>query len=967
MARVLAQLAAWLEGVPLGSASFFLNEPKFWNELERLMWLVLCNRWVCYDTFELKAYAYRFLESRATADKLRRLFESYLEICISLMRVDRSRLRTTEDLLSEQDFISLRHLPALVYLLRSDSHPWTSFGVSSMARGFSRSVHAVARDLRRVFLECKHHGVVLNLLLAAQGRSRPSAYLQIASSVFEIMLGYSDSPPQFICHSRQDFYPTLLQLCHPMESLLQDTSKVPDTHTTRDAIRTMGRLLLCLCEQDSARAEDFISELLVTQDQLNDPVTEVAPDLLRILIDIPDPSDRAFLIAQVWQLRLLKIYLIKGRMGLRVLSITSMTDVLTYSYEAYKDDLRHPVLLHLGDLMIREQIVEYILSVNSHPQIISRSKNVVGFLGVTNHWSQQQTEVCWDALCHAQDPHILAAIANMLREVAFFVDPEELCHFFRKIFHVQVKDLTQAIFDVFTGMVTNIIEGKSFRRTTFDWTTAESTAKPWNVCLRIIQDTAPCRDSSPLMIQLHESACDLLQRILARFAGLEGRELEQVFAECVSEIEKKSSKATGSVHALELLNIRKQWEALQLYRAKPETIRTIFEELGTFFERERHQGPYPQYEEALDHRVELIRFFIKHLPELMPVEFYSNIWDHTVGRYALDAGLRDRIWHKFASFNTEVPQNDFCKRLITLYVPSLEPQYFSRGLFDFVASYPFPPGNSGMDASNDDDKPSQIAGSDLLWRIIVDAPEGTIETDATELLASRYASIPVGSALKNLEDEHDTLVQKCCQTLMREYRTIRASEIGRPMDGGKEAILTEVDRKLAEHRLTRIVRFLNLLLEKIRANHRFSPRVYHNHHEVKHTVIAQKGTPIIITYNSGGAQDKNILPIGTENSLHELEARLCQATGFTQINLFFAGRRLNPPERSADTLLGALGVSSGGHMLVQKASSDGGVCQTLRPRNRGLSVFETALDDHFEELFSSMDSDDHVSEVVSTL
>jgi ubiquitin carboxyl-terminal hydrolase 34 len=69
----------------------------------------------------------------------------------------------------------------------------------------------------------------------------------------------------------------------------------------------------------------------------------------------------------------------------------------------------HPLLQYLADFLLRGRVVDYIISVDSHPQLISRSGNILGFLVVTHRWVDSQADAIWNTLTNSPDPRVVAA------------------------------------------------------------------------------------------------------------------------------------------------------------------------------------------------------------------------------------------------------------------------------------------------------------------------------------------------------------------------------------------------------------------------------------------------------------------------------------------------------------------------------------------------------------------------------
>lgn len=100
--------------------------------------------------------------------------------------------------------------------------------------------------------------------------------------------------------------------------------------------------------------------------------------------------------------------------------------------------------------------------------------------------------------------------------------------------------------------------------------------------------------------------------------------------------------------------------------------------------------------------------------------------------------------------------------------------------------------------------------------------------------------------------------------------------------------------------------------------------------------------------------------MGADHTVEDLYRRLCHVSGYTKINLFAKGQRLNVADRSSEKLSS---MDFGGQLLAQRAP-DADVTRPLSGQSMGSSVFESTVVEYFDELFSIMDSDDNISQMV---
>ena len=168
------------------------------------------------------------------------------------------------------------------------------------------------------------------------------------------------------------------------------------------------------------RREIFVgmSQLLATVMDLDVPETR---RLYRKVVDdgeILDVAAARSITAIVWKIKLLKRYIREGRMELRVMGVDTMATELVAFFNRYRQHSTYeirsndipPVLLRVAQALVEEQVMDYIFGVSSHPQIIHRCGNIIGFLVVTNNFTEDKADLLWDTLVTSQDPRIASAI-----------------------------------------------------------------------------------------------------------------------------------------------------------------------------------------------------------------------------------------------------------------------------------------------------------------------------------------------------------------------------------------------------------------------------------------------------------------------------------------------------------------------------------------------------------------------------
>jgi ubiquitin carboxyl-terminal hydrolase 34 len=946
---VLPQVTIWLDRLPISPpywTSYFLDKHVFWDEFASLVNKILQRRAPFGDQF--------CDEGQAEDDVFTSFFGAYLRVCPALMQADAETLsQCTPEEAGTAVILSCRHIGHVSLILRREKP--NVFGL--LDREYGVDMQSMTTQLARVFVRAD--GIKSLLAFAKHACSKLAVHMLhgTAISITQLLdtLGWllldvaiSESIDQY------EFYQSLLQYFRSYSVDLQVPSKVTDIGTTKEMIGAMSTLLFDLCHWDHSIAAKLANELL----EFRDPDSPTTPTLLDAQTEtggdsyLDDPSIFPALVMNAWKFKLLRKYLLKGRMELRVFSIGTMDVALVEIWKEYNItelSSKHPVMQYLAEFLLRERITDYLISVDSHPQLISRSGNVVGFLVVTNRYSESQTDAIWNTVSKSSDPRVVSATLTMLRAICNLMDIPALSYLCTKLYELPIESYNIEVLRFLRDLTSKLQQKFPL------WSTVEFQARPWNVIVRVLQDTSPGKDTSTLLNAMHNEAFDQLYSVCAM---INSDERHEICRQCATHIAGRSSKATGSVRAINVLTSMHNYNDALFFSQNPDVTRQILEETCAFVEEKLDITSSQAH--SLQYRLDLLSFLVRQATDAIPVELYQDIWDHLVGRYAQSNQLRDMAWSKF--LEASKVENNFCKQLVSVFVPKLEPQYYTLGLYEFVASYTFPTLRRTIVTPEGEKQVLQIRGADLLWSMVLSAPPHTIEDHAARLLAARYLELGAEPdvALDELEDAHVALVDQCMHELISAYDIMRTKSIKQESDE-MDIASSDTVKQQKERRFTRTILFLKGLLMSIRTRPEFSrPRRSDSKVEPLDFDLPY-GDALEIRYQGPTSSEKQSILVGLENTLQDLYLRLCQATGCSKINLFAKGQRVNVAEKANETIA-RLGLA-GTFLLVQKAPGSE-MSQPVTEPNRHCSVFEATLVDRFEELFACMDSDDSISVVV---
>ncbi|KAF2477566.1 uncharacterized protein BDR25DRAFT_2094 [Lindgomyces ingoldianus] len=953
---VLPQVQLWLEGFPNTPShwkGYYVEKAFFWDEFAALANKVLVRRFPFGDAFTD--------DQQSEEDIFYGFLSSYLKLCARLIQVDTAMISKFPPGIYEP-VLCYKHLRHLNTIVREEK----SAIFQVLAKEYGVDTRTMAARLLQDFIEAPTNGLQHLFAFADVGCDKLTAPLrngiaswtsQILNSFGWAIFGKPEIDPIF---DRSQFHRNVLRFFRKYNEDIQVPSKIVEISSAKEIVLNLANILLDLCLWDQQLAAELAEEFM-------DYVEPGSPTIASEDLDTKtrgeslrqDPPLFPALAMNAWKFKLLRKYVVKGKMELRVMSIQTMSDALVEiwrEYNASEYGASNPVMQYLSDFLLHEEVVDYIISVDSHPQLISRSGNIVGFLVVTHRYSESQTDAIWRTVSNSQDPRVVSAVMTMLRNIVGLMEPPELLYLCSKLYDLPIETYTLEILRFLRE-----ISGK-FQQKYMDWSGTDPRGRPSNVCIRVMQDTSPSSASTKLTNALHSEAYEQLRQ-LSPTVGLGER--RQIYQECTSHIANRSGKATGSVRAICTLFSGAGLNDASFFKQNPEITRKILEELCSFVEAEKQLGAHAMQIVALEYRLDMLCALLTRAADAIPEDLYQVVWDHVVGKHALSNHHRDIAWSKFSDAVRYTRGHEFWRQLTHIYIPRLEPTYFTSGLFEFVSTISFPVTREKVITEEGETELIQIPGADILWPMVLSAPPGTIEDRSAKLLANRYVDIASyqGVRLEEVEEAQVGLVEQCTKELLTAYKIMRnlstqalTEDTGYSMD----IVPSGEDPRQNELRFTRTLMLEKLLLTYIRTKPEFSRS---RRSDSKVDVLEPElpfGDAIEIKYQA--TNEKQTIFMSTENTLQDLYTRLCHTTGFTKLHLFASGQRLNLTEKAHKKIVD-LGLGENIFLLVQKAANS----ETIQPvadSSANCSVFEATVLKHFEELFACMDADDYISETL---
>ncbi|KAL6702486.1 hypothetical protein ACN47E_001611 [Coniothyrium glycines] len=968
--NLLPTLVQWLLDLPDPSADvqgFYTSKAVFWDDFSVLADRVVQRRfqWLSAVANGSDNDVHRFplgqdIDDRRTDEAFCDFLGAYMRVCSFLMLADVHLLSgPSSGGLFLLPLLSVKHIRHIFTVLRQEKTPL----LHMMRKDYAENSEDVSNRLHRSFLQA--NGAQNLLRLVDDAFHRVPVNLQnllgsFASQLFSA-LGWAvfELTPE-TCHIDQtEYYRGVLLFFRKYSGDLLDLSRMTDSDSARDLVLFFSTLLAELCRWDNTIAEELVNELsdFHNPDSPTTSPTIALPEDMNAVDFREDPSAFPALVANAWKLKILRKYVIKGNMGMRVMSMVTMDAALVEIWREYSNidpTCKHPVMQCLADFLIHGQVVEYIISVDSHPQLIARSGNIVGFLVVTHRWSDKQADAIWNTVSESPDPGVVTATMTMLRSIIGLMSPADQLYLCQKLYELPIQRYTLDILRVLRDLSGRLTD----RAPQIDLAMRGRNAQPWMVCIRMILDTAPGDSEAQYMPNLHGEATEQLRSMTHMIPD---EERYNIYCEAAQQISDGTDKATGSVRVFHTLAVAGHAGDLEFFQQRNDLIRQILVELPRFVQKTTTDGSAQSSMLALQYRLELVAFLVCRVSPALPLDLFETIWYYTIGEGARSKDARDLAWSHYLQTIKVLPENEFCRQLVFSYVATIDPQLYTIGLFNFIANYNFPSIRHRVITERGEEDLLTVPGAELLWSMIIKAPHGTIEDRAARLLAARFVQITdvEGVTIAEVEDAHVALVDRCMTEIGSAFNALRSSRVH--VDSQHEsnaAALNESHPKSLEYeaRLGRLLLFQKLLLEYIRQK----PELNRSRRADSKVDEADMPSGITLTIKYQCGNERQSLVIPAANTLDDLYRRLCHATGYTKVNLFAKGQRFSIADRGHEKIRD---VDFGGQLLIQRAEG-AEVTRALTLPNTGCSSFETAVMKHFDELFTMMDSDDATSQMI---
>ena len=699
----------------------------------------------------------------------------------------------------------------------------------------------------------------------------------------------------------------------------------------------------------------------------------IANPLLQKLPNLSPELSRQFgstVIELTWKFHLFRKCISEGRMEIRVLGVYMMRNELVNVWHRFmkadRSNWGHPVAQYISDFILDYKMVDYLVGVESHAQLIKHSGNIFGFLVVTQRYTEAETDAIWKAVCTSQDPRLVDAILEALTNLLPLAQYPILLYYVQKLNELPLQnfDSTMIIYarKLFSAMLTTW----SNERTDAE---ARLGMPPYHLCIRLIRQSAANNSlAGQKQKGIIEFATSQLKKLLPE--GPNDAGMNSIYKSCVSGISDGTQCATGSLSALVAIVGDHPRECIISLATNYNISSLVIEEFASSIVTGSLQDLTTEdLTEYLEPRLKLLRHIIVYAPQSIDSESGPRLWDSMLGVYSLNGEARDKAWTMLANAVGECDtRNPFIDRCLVDYVPHLQPSSFatrhSLAFLSQVIRYETP-----LKGSCSDEQQTRLApsGIELLWHLAVVVPPGTIEFEAIDKLVNYYLNLPNGqssprSVTKSIYIE---VVERCIRQL-----TDAASKLKAPndciTDHGNEPVESAASEKEAiAHRLsfTRSLLIMKAFVKGARSRptfsppHRTVPLIPPDNHEIKGISM---NLPYQ-TFSGGTAGGINRINVGDQDTLGDLLRRLQNLSGFAEYILIAGGRRVDL-EEGRDRTLQEIKITQSSFLLVKQSNPSYPATETVFGTD--LKPLEGEIMKHFPTLYDLLEMEDGLAKEV---
>ncbi|GME35078.1 Peptidase C19 ubiquitin carboxyl-terminal hydrolase 2 [Neofusicoccum parvum] len=881
----LTQLKEWLricashvQQGKIDARTAYLQEPIFWDEIAKMFHRITQRQIPYGEAFQLDP-------GHGEEDALRDLWSAYVTCVVQMLKVEIKAFEAGSHPFGNSRMISLHHMKILKELLKfRDDLPFWLLMNELLGNNAEDSRRTCSAIMSTFITELEEHKSLVtlvrvgiadrNLRLVAEESLGLISCLNAFAGQWRSSVGRNDR--RWMAH-------LLSSLFNELDREIQVSLKAP-IEICSELVATAGALLQNAAFMDPDTAIQLASYVYGNSEGLHSE--SLIPEVL----------------FSSWLLKTLKQYILKGHMAHRIYGVEHMSSQFIHIWSTWSQKTYCPdILNHFALILLDDKIIDYIIGVDSHPQLISRSGNIVGFLAVTDHYGEAQTDAIWEAITKNQDPRMAEALIEMVQHTTLLMPLRELLYFCTKFRALPLSNFTPSFVELFRSVCINL--QKRIRTDFSKWGEEPDRMNSLELCVHLVQKTYPIpgEDLAPFLQGLHRIAIQELA-LFSKPEFATAQDKIKIYEACAKDIAEKTPRAAPNAEIISTMLSTTPTDAIFLLKHLSLT-EHVAEELCSFVMAEKEEKAQTSLIFPLRSRLELLFQLMKLSPTSITAQTEKVVWDHLVGCNAISTDLRDIAWHHLSAMaSSQASSNAFLDLCAAELLPTLDPEFYSSGLFDFLRQLTDYQRRTSTEGEISADGVFQPPSIELFWRVILTAPLDTIERTTAEYLANLYLDARAFSQYIDdypdvVQNTHTALVRRCVRQMVTAYSALKSPEktIGPSEIEMKDADVHE-DPRLFELQFQRTFLFLTVLLSLVKKRPDLqitSPRL--RKPMVPTRLENTDGELRAVRFQSIGTESgpMQTVNVGDMQTLSWLVERLHEWTGFDEFRLIHRGAPLD--------------------------------------------------------------------------
>lgn len=690
-----------------------------------------------------------------------------------------------------------------------------------------------------------------------------------------------------------------------------------------------------------------------------------------------DLTDLPSTMPYAWKFRTLRKFITNGRMELRVYGVDVMSADLIHVFGHTIDGkltptnaVSNPLVRFLANFIKENRLVEYIVGVDSHPQIIRRAHNVVGFLSVSGTYSDSTTDEIWKRIVEGQDIRTVHEIFNLLRTCFAVYNLSAEYYICQKLtaFPFERHDafIVTFIIQLFDSIRANV----GFRPIP---NTSPLGAVTRQLCIRLLREAAAeenlLLDYSLIIRREFTQQLNSLLNLGQAGNSIDDEEVRNIFSEIAANVKAHNRFVGGDLLVLGTLIPNFPKDHLSTLVKDLDLTSALVGEIVHIGNSFDPTCPSSVTETIYDIRARALYCFILHLPSTFTPELIETLWKSFFTSQQILPSVRAKSWTTLCNTLRDKPpddQNIVLDRIINTHMQQLQPQDYCEPLLEFMK---LSMRHLSQDLPHQQINPTDgvvfIPGMDRLWKVMLEAPPNTIENEATDYIIQQYLDhhLIVRQSRATIDATHASLVDRSVQQVIASASRLKSFTDGTLLGEHEPMVViaSECEVRAEELRFDRSLLFLRKFLEAMKGHPRYgltsSPVPSFPDFPDKKGELLDLNIQIFGSKHVSERMQK--LSTGRDNTGDELHKYLSDASGFSKFTVFHIGQKTIL--EGVDATLHDLKMWTGLLMVKKDPNST----EVIRTRStRASSPVDSKVMHHFDELYRLLDAEERLAKEV---